>query len=117
MVTLASAKPQSGLADPSDVGGGAHARMTDQLEHNKQQVTAFYDLMFNQCRPAEAIERYVGDVYIQHNPAMADGKQSFIALFRADGPGVPGKHVAFKRVVAEGDYVVLHCYHNDNAMF
>jgi hypothetical protein len=23
--------------------------------------------MFNQCQPAEAIERYAGDVYIQHH--------------------------------------------------
>ena len=39
--------------------------MTDKRERNKQTVTAFYDLMFNQCQPAEAIERYVGDEYIQ----------------------------------------------------
>jgi hypothetical protein len=25
------------------------------LERNKQNVVAFYDLMFNQCRPREAI--------------------------------------------------------------
>ena len=42
---------------------------------------AFYDLMFNQCMPAEAIEQYAGDVYIQHNPAVADGKEAFIAYF------------------------------------
>ena len=45
--------------------------MTDRLEQNKITAVAFYDLMFNQGKPAEAIERYVGDVYIQHNPAVA----------------------------------------------
>ncbi len=29
--------------------------MNEQLERNKQAVLAFYDLMFNQCRPAEAM--------------------------------------------------------------
>ena len=29
--------------------------MSEQLECNKKTVTAFYDLMFNQYQPAEAI--------------------------------------------------------------
>jgi predicted SnoaL-like aldol condensation-catalyzing enzyme len=81
----------------------------DQLGRNKENVIAFYDLMFNQCQPSEAIERFAGDVYIQHNPEVGDGKQAFIEYFERMAAEYPGKHVEVVRAFADGQYVVLHC--------
>lgn len=84
--------------------------MTLNADANTKNAMAFYDLMFNQCKPREAIARYVGDVYIQHNPHVADGKEAFIDYFERMAADYPGKHTRFVRTVAEGDLVVLHCH-------
>ncbi|MFD2513022.1 nuclear transport factor 2 family protein [Pontibacter locisalis] len=83
--------------------------MDTSLEKNKQNALAFYDLMFNQCQPEEAVEQFVGEAYIQHNPHVGDGKQAFIEYFNRMAQEYPGKKVIFKRALAEGNYVVLHC--------
>ena len=56
--------------------------MSDQLERNKQTAIAFYEPHVQPGKPAEAIRKYVGDTYIQHNPGVADGRRRSSASSR-----------------------------------
>lgn len=74
------------------------------LEENKRTVVEFYELAFNGKQPEQAVERYVGSEYIQHNPQAPDGAEAFIGFVKA----FPEANVDIRRVVAEGDIVVTH---------
>ena len=65
----------------------------DRLERNKRAVVEFFDLMFNQCKPAEAIASYAGDTYTRHNPGVADGKQAFVEYFEGNWETVFGQRL------------------------
>ena len=60
---------------------------------NKANAIAFHDLMFNQCDPRLDIERFAKDIYIQHNPHVAEGKDAFIAYRERMVAGSTGKSV------------------------
>jgi predicted SnoaL-like aldol condensation-catalyzing enzyme len=77
---------------------------------NKENAAAFYEIMFNDCRPREAINRFVGNEYIQHNPEVGNGPEAFIEYFERMAKEYPGKKVLIKRSVAENNLVVLHCH-------
>jgi predicted SnoaL-like aldol condensation-catalyzing enzyme len=88
-------------------GKCAHGR---QLERNKATVVAYYTTAFNDKKPEEAVARYGGPVYIQHNPLAADGFDAFIAFVKQFTTANPQLHVDIKRVIAECDLVVTHSH-------
>ncbi|WP_299684402.1 ester cyclase [uncultured Dokdonia sp.] len=79
------------------------------LQQNKQNAIAFYKMAY-EGNPKEAIDRYVGEEYIQHNPDVADGLQGFINYFDRMQQEYPDKSIKFVRCIAEGDLVALHTH-------
>ena len=83
--------------------------MEQDLESNKANAIAFYRTAYL-GDPSKAVEKYLGSEYIQHNPAVGDGKQAFIDYFDEMAKGYPDKEIEFVRAVAEGDLVALHTH-------
>jgi len=77
---------------------------------NKELVRNFYHLALNLKKPEEAVARYLGPYYRQHNPGAADGGEAFIAFVRGFTGAFPGLRFDFRRFVAEGDLVVVHSH-------
>jgi predicted SnoaL-like aldol condensation-catalyzing enzyme len=79
-------------------------------EKNKKIVRDFYDMALNQKKPEEAVSKYVGKVYRQHNPNAGDGPEAFINFVKGFVKQYPELHFDFKRFIAEGDLVVVHSH-------
>ncbi|MEZ9232513.1 nuclear transport factor 2 family protein [Vibrio amylolyticus] len=81
--------------------------MGERLERNKLNAVNFYRTAY-MGDPKKAVELYVGDRYIQHNPLVSDGKQGFIEYFEKMHQDYPDKAIEFLRTIAEDNMVALH---------
>ncbi len=79
------------------------------LEENKQNAIEFYKTAYL-GNPKKAVEKYLGDEYIQHNPDVANGTEGFIEYFERMHREYPKKSIEFVRCIAEGDLVALHTH-------
>jgi predicted SnoaL-like aldol condensation-catalyzing enzyme len=94
VLALAAAAPAARAADP---------------EANKKIVVDFYNLALNQ-KDFDAAAKYFGPRYIQHNPSAPDGAEGLKGLVTFLKEKFPNSHSEIKRVIAEGDLVVLHVH-------
>ncbi len=101
-----------GTAAPTAPAAQVQAQNT--LERNKAAVLDFYELAFNQHKLQQAVDQYIGSEYIQHNPGVADGGQAFIDAFAPFLKENPQSRAEVKRVMAEGDLVMLHVFSQAN---
>ena len=84
--------------------------MNDPLEANKRIVREWHDIAINQRKPEEAVAKYLGSHYRQHNPGAADGAEPFIGFVKRFAQTYPDFRMESKRIIAEGNYVVLHSH-------
>jgi predicted SnoaL-like aldol condensation-catalyzing enzyme len=81
--------------------------MSSTTEANKKAAVESYNLALNE-KDADAAFKYLGPTYRQHNPTVADGFEGWRAMVNWLKNDRPDFSVEIKRVIAEGDYVVLH---------
>jgi predicted SnoaL-like aldol condensation-catalyzing enzyme len=80
-----------------------------RLARNKKIVLAFYEQAINK-KDFAAASKYMGETYTQHNPTAVDGPAGLKAWLEEFKKAYPDLRAEIKRVIAEGDYVVLHVY-------
>jgi predicted SnoaL-like aldol condensation-catalyzing enzyme len=79
------------------------------IEANKKTVIAFYNAAIND-KDFDKASQYLGPRYTQHNPVAPDGPaglKGFIAFLKDKFPNAKSE---FKRVFADGDYVIVHVH-------
>jgi predicted SnoaL-like aldol condensation-catalyzing enzyme len=79
------------------------------IEANKKIVVDFYEKALNQ-KDYEAAAQYFGPRYIQHNPNVPNGPDGLKVLVTLLKEKFPNARSEIKRVIAEGDLVVLHVH-------
>ena len=79
----------------------------EQARRNKELITRYYDLALNQ-KDFTAARAYIGPYYRQHSTYGADGPEGLGEFVEWAKLNLPDLHVDFVRIIADGDYVLMH---------
>jgi predicted SnoaL-like aldol condensation-catalyzing enzyme len=117
-ITIAFAACTNDASDKKTTGNTDTAAATSvnavdanqqKLEANKKLVTDFYQSLFGD-KDSTALDKYITDNFIQHNPSMQDGREWLKNALRPflSNPNVDKTKVDIKHIAADGDMVWLY---------
>jgi predicted SnoaL-like aldol condensation-catalyzing enzyme len=75
---------------------------------NKDNVLSFYELVINQKKSTESINKFMSPDYIQHNPLIPDGADALGKFFGQITKDRTKARAVVHRIIAVGDYVFAH---------
>ena len=78
-------------------------------ESNKDNAVTFLKLA-SSGKVGEAYSKFVGAEFRHHNPFFEGSAESLMAAMEANARQNPGKVLDVKRVIIEGDFVVIHAH-------
>ena len=102
--------------DSANLGAEAHSLKTQmkellseqqKVEANKKLVAEMYQQLFGD-KDISAIDKYMTDGYIQHNPTLPDGKEALKQGASQWFKGAPKEKVDIQHLNAEEDFVYIH---------
>lgn len=79
----------------------------EELEANKRLVADMYQELFGD-KNTDAINKYIADDYIQHNPFVADGKQALIDATKNWFVNASKEKIDIQHIGADKDLVFIH---------
>jgi predicted SnoaL-like aldol condensation-catalyzing enzyme len=91
--------------------GAAQAAAPASLDANKELVKQFFHAV--ETRNKELVVKIVREDYIQHMPGIPTGRAAILNYIDMVAPKGQGKEPVFRRVIAEGDLVVVQFRRED----
>ncbi|RKS98443.1 ester cyclase [Flavobacterium sp. 123] len=82
-------------------------RNIKQEEANKKLVVTFYQQLIGD-KDVVAIDKFLDNNFITHNPTMLNGKEPLRTAFLKDFSKAPKIKIDYRHVGADGDLVFLH---------
>jgi predicted SnoaL-like aldol condensation-catalyzing enzyme len=81
--------------------------VNQQMEDNKKLVASLYQDVFGD-KNIDAVDKYLSDNYIQHNPGVADGKEALKTALKVWFKGAPKEKIDIQHLGADGNFVYIH---------